>query len=154
MWMVNLNLRALRGATCCAFIMVYLAIILWSSQNIPLGVQLVINPNVWEANSCGKLVHILGHSFKGSLQVKYKFASKVYQICIDYDKIKSFLKFCLFFSLEQNRTLFWLILRTSSSHSNGPHPYTPGTSSLSEEVPGVYGCGPLECEDEVLRISQ
>ena len=30
----------------------------------------------------------------------------------------------LFLLQEQNRTLFWLILRTSSSHSNGPHPYT------------------------------
>ena len=23
---------------------------------------------------------------------------------------------------------------------------------LKEEVPGMYGCGPLECEDEALRI--
>ena len=41
-----------------------------------------------------------------------------------------------------------------SSHSNGSHPHTQGTSSLKEEVPGVWGCGPLEREDEVLRISQ
>ena len=56
--------------------------------------------------------------------------------------------------LEQNRIFYVLILRTSSLHSNGPHPYTLGTSSLKEEVPGVYGCGSSECEDEVLRIIQ
>ena len=56
--------------------------------------------------------------------------------------------------LEQNRIFYVLILRSTSSNSNGPHPYTPGTSSLKEEVPGVSECEPLECEDEVLRISQ
>ena len=74
---------------------------------------------------------------EGRLQIKYKFASKVDQICIDFDKIKSFVEHFLFLMLEQNRIFYVLILRTSSSHFNGPHPYTPGSSSLREEVCGV-----------------
>ena len=61
----------------------------------------------------------------GRLQLKYEFASKVDKIFIDL------------FMLEQYRIFYVLIFRTSSSHFNGPHPYTPRTSSLKGDVLGV-----------------
>ena len=66
-----------------------------------------------------------------------KFASKVNEICIDFNRIKSVFEKFLFFMLELNRIFYVLIIGTSSKQSNGPHPYTARTSSLKEKVPGV-----------------
>ena len=75
---------------------------------------------------------------KGTIQVEYKFASKLDQICIDFNEMKSFVETFLFMLLEQNQT--FLVRKKYKQNPHLPPKSTHNTGKAPQTVLWDWGC--------------